>query len=56
MEDGDEFILYLPDTPIDGLDEGFLSWWPGRYALEGQPETLEMYGLYNVKMGYGFFE
>lgn len=56
MEDGDEFILYLPDTPIDGLDEEFLSWWPGRYALEGQPETLEMYGLYNVKMGYGFFE
>ena len=56
MEDGDKFILYLPDTPIDGLDEGFLSWWPGRYALEGQPETLEMYGLYNVKMGYGFFE
>lgn len=55
MEDGDKFILYLPDTPIDGLDEGFLSWWPGRYALEGQPETLEMYGLYNVKMGYGFF-
>ena len=55
MEDGDEFILYLPDTPTDGLDEEFLSWWPGRYALEGQPETLEMYGLYNVKMGYGFF-
>ena len=54
MEDGDEFILYLPDTPIDGLDEEFLSWWPMCHA-EDRPETLEMYGLYNVKMGYGFF-
>ena len=55
IEDGDEFILYLPDTPTDGLDEEFLSWWPGRYMTEEQTGTLGMYGLYNVKMGYGFF-
>ena len=55
IEDGDEFILYLPDTPTDGLDEEFLSWWPGRYMAEEQTGTLGMYGLYNVKMGYGFF-
>lgn len=55
IEDGDKFILYLPDTPTDGLDEIFLSWWPMCHA-EDRPETLEMYGLYNVKMGYVFFE
>lgn len=55
MEDGETFVLYLPDTPTDGLDEDFLSWWPGCYAPEGAPETLERYGLLNAKMGYGFF-
>lgn len=55
MEDGETFVLYLPDTPTDGLDEDFLSWWPGCYAPEGAPETLETYGLLNAKMGYGFF-
>ena len=24
MEDGETFVLYLPDTPTDGLDEDFL--------------------------------
>ncbi len=56
MEKGDTYILYLPDTPTDGLNEDFLSWWPGRYASAGTPETLEQYGIYNVEMGYGFFE
>ena len=55
MEDGETFVLYLPDTPTDGLNEDFLSWWPGCYAPEGAPETLEAYGLLNAKMGYGFF-
>ena len=55
MEDGETFVLYLPDTPTDGLDEDFLSWWPGCYAPEGAPETLERYGLLNAQMGYGFF-
>ena len=55
MEEGDEFILYLPDTPIDGLDEEFLSWWQCWVMYGEQTGTLEMYGLYNIKMGYGFF-
>lgn len=55
MEDGNEFILYLPDTPIDGLDEEFLSWLRC-WIIDGeQTGTLGLYGLYNVKMGYGFF-
>ena len=56
VEDGDEYILYLPDTPMDALNEDFLSWWPGQYGSDAMPKTLEGYGLYNVKMGYGFFE
>ena len=54
VEQGKDFILYLPDTPTDGLNEEFLSWWPGQYQ-EGQSDTLDFYGLYNVDMGYGFF-
>ena len=55
MEDGTEYLLYLPETPVSGLSEEFLSWWPGRWD-EDVKSTLSYYGLYNVKMGYGFFE
>ena len=55
VEDGREFILFLPDTPTSELSETFLSWWPGRFSPETQKDTLSVYGLYNVKMGYGFF-
>lgn len=56
MEDGTEFILYLPDTPLDPLSEEFLSWWPYRYEQETNPRTtLSCYGILNVAMGYGFF-
>lgn len=54
VEEGKNFVLYLPDTPTEGLDEEFLSWWPGQYQ-EDQSDTLGFYGLYNVDMGYGFF-
>ena len=54
MEEGKDFILYLPDTPTQGLDEEFLSWWPGQYQEE-KTGTLDFYGLYNVDKGYGFF-
>lgn len=54
VEEGKDFILYLPDTPTEGLNEEFLSWWPGQYQ-EDQSDTLGFYGLYNVDMGYGFF-
>lgn len=54
MEQGGEFLFYLPDTPVNGLSEEFLSWWPSRYT-EPAPETLELSALLNVDMGYGFF-
>lgn len=56
MEKGKNYILYLPDTPLDGLSEEFLMWWPGRYDMqEQQRTTLGYYGLYNQDMEYGFF-
>ncbi len=35
MEDGDEFILYLPDTPIDGLDEWIFELVAGSLCVGG---------------------
>ena len=56
MEKGKNYILYLPDTPLDGLNEEFLMWWPGRYDMQDQQRaTLGYYGLYNQDMEYGFF-
>lgn len=48
------FVLYAPTTPIFGLDEELLSWWPGRYET-AQPETLSCWGLWNVEAGTAFF-
>lgn len=56
LEKGKDFIFYLPQTPLEGLSEEFLSWWPGRYLQEEEaPRTLSYYGLFNKEMGYGFF-
>lgn len=56
LEGGNTFFLYLPDTPVNGLPEDFLSWWPaGKGPEKDRPETLSCYGLYNRKMGYAFF-
>lgn len=56
LEEGTEFILYLPDTPVSEVPEDFLTWWP--YLFEHNADsfdTLSCYGILNVKMGYGFF-
>lgn len=56
LETGKEFLFYLPETPVQGLSEEFLIWWPGRYAWEGEAERpLACYGIQNVETGYGFF-
>ena len=49
-----DFVLYTPETPVDGLDEDFLSWWPLRFA-EQPPKTLGCFALWNTEGGYGFF-
>ena len=51
-----DFILYLPDTPINQVSEEFLSWWPYRYDQETNPrQTLSCYGILNVTTSDGFF-
>lgn len=58
LEDGTEYILYMPETKIDDLPEDFISWYPGWNFVDengNQPDVLSCYGIYNQKMGYGFF-
>lgn len=53
---GNEFVLYLPDTPIDTVSQEFLSWWPYRYSQSENPiDTLSCYGILNVAEQFGFF-
>ena len=53
LETGKEFLLYSPETPTEGLDEEFLTWWPS-WNVE-DTGTLNCWGLLNLEMGYGFF-
>ncbi len=53
LEEGTEFLLYSPETPTEGLDEEFLTWWP-RWNVE-DTGTLNCWGLWNQEMGHGFF-
>ena len=53
LEKGTEFLLYSPETPTEGLDEEFLTWWPS-WNVE-DTGTLNCWGLLNQAMGYGFF-
>ena len=56
LEEGTEFILYLPDTPVSEVPEDFLIWWPYRYSEDAETRTtLSCYGILNVATGYGFF-
>jgi len=54
IAEGTEFILYLPETPLAGLSQDFLTWWPYRFEDEART-ALGCYGLENKKDGYGFF-
>ena len=51
---GEEFILYMPGTPVAELSEQFKSWSP---FLRGDdaPDTMSDYGIWNVNTGHGFF-
>lgn len=58
LEDGSEFLFYTPNTPLEGISEEFLSWWPDWYYADSEgkrADRLSCYGLYNVEMEYGFF-
>ena len=54
LEDAEDFYLYLPGKPLDGLPEEFLSW-VGYYDLSQTDDTaLKFYGLYNENAQQGF--
>ena len=56
IEEGKEFILYLPDTPVSEMNEEFLMWWPYRFDEGADAKnTLSCYGILNVDTNYGFF-
>lgn len=56
LEEGEEFIFYLPGAPAEELEEAFMNWSPDRFLWrEGGLDRLAAYGLYNVKEGCGFF-
>ncbi len=55
LENGTEFLFYLPQTPVNTLTEEFIQWGYGSVGVDSSQETLDCYGLYNKEMGYGFF-
>lgn len=56
IDGGEEFILYLPDAPMDKLPAEFLDWYlPARYEDMSTQKTLGCYGIHNVKTNDGFF-
>ena len=48
----EEYIVYMPNTPVAQLPEEFLTWWP--YRNDGK-DTLSCFGLLNVATNDGFF-
>jgi hypothetical protein len=58
FEEGKDFLFYTPETPVEGLEEEFVWWWPhwNYQTVYGQdPDTLCCYGLRNLATDQGFF-
>lgn len=54
LENAGEVLIYLPGAPVAQLPQGFLNWTGAHVGLEGMPEQLPFYGLYNVNDEEGF--
>jgi len=55
LDDGTNFVLYLPGRPTDDLPPEFLQWSHGPQDWEQTPGgTLPFWGLYNVDAQEGF--
>ncbi len=50
--DGTEYVLYVPQTPIENLSDEFLSW---RKIKDDSVNQLSVYGIENKTTGIGFF-
>lgn len=61
LEEGKEYKLYTPGKTTADLDDGFLIWVSLGFPYESDDsnskhEKIPFYALYNVKMGYGFYQ
>ena len=54
FDNAEEFLIYLPGTPISNLPEDFLSWLNSIAVIEGNTIPEENCGLYNVNGKEGF--
>ena len=56
IEGGQEFLIYLPFTPVADLPEGFRSWVGSQLVDSDNNQLAELpfYGLYNVTTQEGF--
>ena len=56
IEGGQEFLIYLPFTPVADLPEGFRSWVGSQLVDSDNNQLTELpfYGLYNVTTQEGF--
>lgn len=53
---GEKFVLYLPNTPAEILDDNVHAYWPNEYMWRKKSiHILYDYCLYNVNEGAGFF-
>lgn len=53
---GEQFILYLPNTPAEVLDDNVHAYWPNEYMWRKKSiHFLYDYCLYNVNEGAAFF-
>lgn len=54
LEGTQEFLIYLPGSPLEELPEGFLSWVGYYDPADIQDGRLPFYGLYNREQECGF--
>lgn len=53
FDSADEFLIYMPGTPMAELPEGFKSWLLA-FMNPNEAQTLPCYGIYNVGGEEGF--
>ncbi len=54
FDNAEEFLIYLPGTPISSLPEDFVSWLNSIAIIEGDTIPAENCGIYNVNGKEGF--
>lgn len=57
LEEGKDFVLYIPGTPLSELSDELVDWlsMPLVWESDSRPETLPFYVLYNVTTERGFY-